>query len=83
VGATVKRKDVQRLAHELCDGVDELRNELAMRDAQVQVLAGEVARLRAEIVALNTCLWIDESVADMIANDAVEPGDSGDYEVQP
>lgn len=42
----MKRKDVQRLAAELVDGIEQLRRDLALRDAQVQQLTAEVERLR-------------------------------------
>jgi hypothetical protein len=37
----VKRKDVQRLAAELVDGIEQMRRDLALRDAQVQQLTAE------------------------------------------
>ena len=37
----MKRKDVQRLAAELVDGIEQLRRDLALRDAQVQQLPAE------------------------------------------
>ena len=42
----MRRKDVQRLAAELVDGIEQLRRDLALRDAQVQQLTAEVERLR-------------------------------------
>jgi hypothetical protein len=44
----VKRKDVQRLAAELVDGIEQMRRDLALRDAQVQQLTAERDELRAE-----------------------------------
>jgi hypothetical protein len=37
----MKRKDVQRLAAELVDGIEQMRRDLALRDAQVQQLTAE------------------------------------------
>ena len=48
----MKRKDIQHLAAELVDGIEQLRRDLALRDAQVQQLTAERDRLRAEIVRL-------------------------------
>jgi hypothetical protein len=47
----MKRKDVQRLAAELVDGIEQMRRDLALRDAQVQQLTAERAELRAELRA--------------------------------
>ncbi len=44
----MKRKDVQRLAAELVDGIEQMRRDLALRDAQVQQLTAERDELRAE-----------------------------------
>lgn len=52
-GLAVKRKDVQRLAAELVDGIEQLRHDLALRDAQVQQLTAEVSMLRAAMGALD------------------------------
>lgn len=47
-----KRKDIQRLAHELVDGVDQFRRELAVADARVQQQSAEIERLRADNAGL-------------------------------
>lgn len=51
----MKRKDVQRLAAELVGGIEQLRRDLALRDAQVQVqqLTTEVSMLRATMAAID------------------------------
>jgi hypothetical protein len=47
----VKRKDVQRLAAELVDGIEQMRRDLALRDAQVQQLIAQRNELWAELDA--------------------------------
>jgi hypothetical protein len=47
----VKRKDVQRLAAELVDGIEQMRRDLALRDAQVQQLIAQRNELWAELRA--------------------------------
>ena len=55
----MKRKDIQRLAAELVDGIEQLRRDLALRDAQVQQLTAERDRLRADVqqVRLDIAAW--------------------------
>ena len=55
----MKRKDIQHLAAELVDGIEQLRRDLALRDAQVQQLTAERDRLRADVqqVRLDIAAW--------------------------
>ena len=48
----IKRKDIQRLAHQLVDGVDQLRRELAAAEAKIQQQTAEIERLRTENAAI-------------------------------
>lgn len=45
----MKRKDVQRLAAELVDGIEQMRRELAMKDAQVQQLTAKADHVWAAL----------------------------------
>ena len=46
---TEKRKDVERLARQVVDGITGMRQELAMRDGQVQHLTARVADLEQQL----------------------------------
>jgi len=48
----VKRKDVQRLARELVDAIDAMRQEMAMQDHTIQRQAADLAAERAEVARL-------------------------------
>jgi hypothetical protein len=47
----VKRKDVQRLALELVDAINDMRREMAAQDAVVQWQAAEIAELKLRLRA--------------------------------
>ena len=50
-GGGVKRKDVQRLALELVDAINEMRREMAAQDALVQWQVAEIAELKLRLRA--------------------------------
>ena len=52
----MKRKNVQRLAAELVDAIDAMRQEMAMQDATIQRQAADVAAMRAEYAILTADL---------------------------
>jgi len=47
----VKRKDVQRLAHELVDAITAMRHEMAHQDATIQQQAAEIDELKRRLRA--------------------------------
>ena len=67
----MKRKDVQRLATELVDGIEQLRRDLALRDAQVQQLTAEVSMLRATMAAIDAFHGpiYDDDIDSLISGD--------------
>ena len=67
----MKRKDVQRLAAELVDGIEQMRRDLALRDAQVQQLTAEVERLRVALALaagelISELLYLDTSPEELM-----------------
>lgn len=47
--ADIKRKDVQRLTHQLVDAVTQLRQDMARQDATIQRQIAEIHQLRAAL----------------------------------
>ena len=43
----MKRKDIQRLAHQLTEGIDQMRTDLANAEAKISNQTAEIERLRA------------------------------------
>ena len=43
----MKRKDIQRLAHQLAEGIDQMRTDLANAEAKISNQTAEIKRLRA------------------------------------
>ena len=66
----MKRKDVQRLAAELVDGIEQMRRDLALRDAQVQ-------QLRQWQAEATTALGDWQAVFDSLVAPRVSPFDLG------
>lgn len=42
----MKRKDIQRLAHQLTEGINQMRTDLANAEAKISNQAAEIERLR-------------------------------------
>jgi phage shock protein A len=69
----VKRKDVQRLAHELVDAITAMRHEMAHQDATIQQQAAEIDELKRRIRATSSpTVLVADGFAVLDAGDEVD-----------